>query len=75
MKLQEYVQLAIEKGAKCWDCGGPVTGADVRYYDHEEGWEVEGSLAKLWLYFKCRKCHYETSFAKLRIERPLPQRA
>lgn len=72
MTLVQYAQLALKKGAKCWDCKAQVGQEDLRHYDHSSGWRVEGFPELQWLYFACCGCHYETSFAKLGIRRPVP---
>lgn len=71
MNLREYAERALEKGAKCWSCGGAVSVSDIRHYGHSDGWKVDGFEKRQWLYFEClrRRCRYQTSFAKLNIPR------
>lgn len=70
MNIMKYAQHAIDKGASCRNCNEPVNASDIRYYNHDAGWNVDGFQKLQWLYFECRKCKYQTSFAKLGIPRP-----
>ena len=69
MNLREYAAHALEKGAKCWSCGGAVSVGDIRHYSHGGGWKIDGFDKLQWLYFECLGCEYQTSFAKLGIPR------
>lgn len=75
MNVREYAEYAIRQGAQCWDCSGSLTVADIRHYDHDGGWKVDGFTERQWLYFECPKsrCEYQTSFAKLHIPREGPE--
>lgn len=76
MNLHEYARLALSQGAKCWICQRTLGEKDLLYRGpHSDGWIVDGYPYKLWLYFRCPKqtCRYETSLAKLGIERPEPR--
>jgi len=69
MNIRELAVQALEKGAKCWSCGGAVRVQDIRHYNHSGGWKVDGFNQLQWLFFECRRCKYQTSFAKLGIPR------
>ncbi len=73
MTLTEYALLALNRGARCWNCDEPLSVRELRYWEHSEGWEVEGFSELQWLYFECPKCKYQTSFDVLRIKRPRPK--
>lgn len=74
MNERDYALLAAEQGGRCAGCFKPVKVRDIRCYDHEDGWKVDGHEKLQWLYFQCPdpQCHYQTSLAKLGIERPVP---
>lgn len=67
MTIEDYVRMAIEKGAKCFRCKEPCQPESIQHYDHTWGWPVEGFDKLQWLFFVCKgeSCHYETSFDKL----------
>jgi hypothetical protein len=73
MNIDQWAQLAIDKGAKCWGCGSAVSQADLRNYDHPEGWRVDGFAQRQWLSFECsqKRCRYGTSFTAYEIPRQL----
>jgi len=82
LSVSGYAAYAIEKGAKCAGCGGTVFISNIRHYDHDGGWKVEGYEKLQWLYFECPntirmyqksiECGGQTSFTKLYIPRPNP---
>ena len=74
MTLKEYAELALSKGATCFDCGRTPALEDLNNYDHDSGWEVDGFEELQWLYFECSapSCSYQTSFTKLSVRRPSP---
>ncbi|MBI3115268.1 MAG: hypothetical protein HYZ09_02120 [Candidatus Kerfeldbacteria bacterium] len=59
--------MAMESGAKCFDCRRPFQPEAIIHYDHPWGWVVEGYRERQWLGFRCLapRCGYETSFDKL----------
>lgn len=70
MTLQDYVKAALDKGADCKNCGKLAEEGELEHYDHSDGWVVDGFTTRRWLYFRCSKCSYQTSFAKLGFKRP-----
>ena len=75
MTIREYAQYALDQEARCWNCRGEVHLEDMRHYEHDGGWDVDGFPERQWLYFECSNgtCRYQTSFAALGIKRPYPQ--
>ena len=67
--IRDWALCAINAGATCFDCGEFLSVADIRHYEHPDGWQVTGYEKRRWLYFLCpnHKCQYETSFEKLKI--------
>jgi hypothetical protein len=65
--VAKLAEAALKMGAKCWDCGGELSMTDIRFDDHDGGWEVEGMNQRQWLWFECSngRCRYQTAFAKL----------
>ena len=60
---------ALVRGKICRSCG-TVLMPEVNYYDHPDGWLVEGFEKKQWLYTECRGCGYQNALWKLDIVRP-----
>lgn len=67
MKLREYGGLV--KDTKCKFCSTELPVGCIEYYDHEQGWQVEGFQKKQWLYVTCKKCGHQWSLEKLGISR------
>jgi hypothetical protein len=67
--IRDWALYAINAGATCFDCGCAISVADIRHYEHPDGWQVAGYEKRQWLYFLCPRqtCQYQTSFDKLRI--------
>jgi len=62
--LKEVRELIDKLDLKCRWCKEPLTGADLKYYPHIGGWEVEQLGMKVWLYVEC-KCRHGWSLHKL----------
>ena len=55
--------LQTKKPVRCWECGRPATISDIESYPHDGGWNGK------WYYIDCPQCGYQTSFAKLGVDR------
>lgn len=66
MRLEEFE--AKVAGKKCFSCGQRLPGK-IDYYEHSDGWEVEGFSSRLWLYVECSKCGYQSSLETLGVPR------
>ena len=65
--LEEYAEMVV--GKACRSCSKPMHEVEVESYPHSGGWEVEGRLAKQWLYVTCDACDYQNSLSKLGVPR------
>lgn len=68
MTLADY--RALVGPAACRWCGAKLP-EEVRYYEHPDGWRVEGFSALLWLFLRCVNCDYDWSLWKLGVPRRL----
>ncbi len=68
IQLIVKLQLNVDK-LVCSACFTKLTQDDLQGldYPHEGGICIKGA-GKLWLYFHCNKCCYDTALWKLRIE-------
>ena len=69
MTIEEWERTALDQGAICKSCGQVLPAGVLEHYDHEDGWRVEGFAERQWIYLVCPACQYQTSFAKLGIEK------
>jgi hypothetical protein len=64
--LKEYEEMVKDK--LCRWCGVPLK-PKIEYYEHLNGWVVDGFPNRLWLWKECPKCGHQWSLEKLGIER------
>lgn len=67
MKISNYSEQI--KGQKCGFCGTVLNHNNINYYDHGDGWKVEGFKNKQWLYVPCHGCGYDWALQKLGVQR------
>lgn len=68
MRIGDYEKLL--EGKTCRWHEKPVTlPTEIKTYDHEDGYTVEGFKRKQWLYVTCSDCGYDWSIWKLGIDR------
>ncbi len=68
MSINEYAQLAVSNGARCFGgCNKLLKVDQIQNYEHDGGWKVTEHKKRQWLYFECDDCHYGTSLTKLGI--------
>ena len=63
--LFDFQSEILRLGGKCLSCGKEFQYGDIAWYEHPGGVEVKESPNKLWVYFECRKCGYQTALWKI----------
>jgi hypothetical protein len=58
LTLEEYQEMCTSLFCRTTNCVGPL---ELEWYEHEGGWEIEGSSKKQWLYTHCRSCGHQFS--------------
>lgn len=66
--LSDY-QNEIQKDVCRWCNYQGLKTLQIKSYDHDGGWTVDGFDHKQWLYIVCPKCYYEWSLWKLGVSR------
>lgn len=66
MRLQDILSnfFGTNPIASCVMCSGELNRKPC-YYTHPNGLELTDFKEPQWVFFVCKKCHYENSFVKL----------
>jgi hypothetical protein len=65
VSLFEIQKEIISLGGKCISCKKEFEHGDIDWYEHDGGREVRESPAKLWIFFHCQKCQYDSALWKI----------
>lgn len=70
--LTYLANLIESKKPKCL-CGRALSGANLRFYDHDGGYRTLNSYheemkEKQWIYVHCKKCGYDMALHKIARE-------
>lgn len=69
--LHELAEVLVSHNVNCLSCNRKFTQEDIRAYEHHFGIKVKGYLdtynnhQKMWVYFACAFCMYESPFWQL----------
>lgn len=69
--LHELAEILVSHNISCLSCGRKLTQEAVRAYEHPHGILVRGyedsyhNPQKMWVYFACSFCTFESAFWKL----------
>lgn len=62
--LEEYLKLITKE--ECQWCGKDLP-QKIDYYEHPNGWLIDGVHKFQWLSIHCRHCDYDWSISKLGV--------
>lgn len=65
VSLFEIQKEIISLGGRCISCKKQFEHGDLDWYEHDGGREVRESPVKLWIYFHCQKCGYDSALWKV----------
>jgi len=59
------------EGYACLSCGATFDQAEILGYEHPDGLYVESYGLRLWVFARCRRCGYDSSWRKLQNRKKL----
>ena len=65
VSLFEIQKEILSLGGRCISCKKEFEHGDLDWYEHDGGREVRESPAKLWIFFHCQKCQYDSALWKI----------